>query len=66
MISCYGLVFARLATVCRPTIVCLGSGHPEAYTAFIIMMMMMMMMMMLCKVKLSVCTVSESNTGRVA
>ena len=27
MISCYGLVFARLATVCRPTIVCLGSAH---------------------------------------
>ena len=36
MISCYGLVFARLATVCRPIIVCLGSGNPEVYTAFII------------------------------
>ena len=34
MISCYGLVFARLATVCRPTSVCLGSGHPEVYTIF--------------------------------
>ena len=33
MISCYGLVFAGLATVCHPTIVCLGSGHPEVYTA---------------------------------
>ena len=37
MISCYGLVFVRLATVCRPTIVCLGSGHPKVYIAFIIL-----------------------------
>ena len=36
VISCCGLVFARLATVRRPTIVCLGSGHPAVYTAYII------------------------------
>ena len=39
--------FARLARVCRPTIVCLGSRNPDVYTVFILLIIILLIIIII-------------------